>query len=292
MSHSDDVLDNWEELDEACLSSSLQKFGNETKRYCNSSARSGLSFDHFNNVSNPINGINSNFNAVNMRECTMQNNVKSVAVNTDSTKSPLNNMAATLNPVLMVLHKTDDEYQSVNYVPPINSQTVKILRRPAQSLEPRNNTARPKQPIKSLQQREQEYAEARLRILGSAKNPDDDQGASKTFGSHVPTTGTPTVKVNASLKQTNGHNGYNNHFYNSSPHHHNNHNQQYFPQKPPAYNNRPGPMQHPNASAKQWPQPATSDSVSSLNFRNNYQNDVVVRLPRGPDGSSGFQMRR
>lgn len=79
-------------------------------------------------------------------------------------------------PVMMVLHKSSSEYDAVNYATPINNQTVKILRRPAQAEERRDtNGIRPKQPIKTLQQREQEYAQARLRILGSAKNPEDDK---------------------------------------------------------------------------------------------------------------------
>lgn len=91
-------------------------------------------------------------------------------------KSPLDDMSASFQPVMMVLHQPADEYQSANYTQPISSQTVKILRRPTQSSEQRNNGMRPRQPIKTLQQREQEYAEARLRILGSAKNPEDDVG--------------------------------------------------------------------------------------------------------------------
>lgn len=79
-------------------------------------------------------------------------------------------------PVMMVLHKSSSEYDAANYATPISNQTVKILRRPAQAEERRDmNGIRPKQPIKTLQQREQEYAQARLRILGSAKNPEDDK---------------------------------------------------------------------------------------------------------------------
>jgi len=82
----------------------------------------------------------------------------------------------TAAPVMMVLHKSASEYDAANYANPINNQTVKILRRPAQAEERRDsNGIRPKQPIKTLQQREQEYAQARLRILGSAKNPEDDK---------------------------------------------------------------------------------------------------------------------
>lgn len=89
-------------------------------------------------------------------------------------KSPLENMAAAFQPVMMMLHQPADEYQSANYTAPTSNQTVKILRRPTTTTEKRDNGVRPKQPLKSLKQREQEYAEARLRILGAAKNPDDD----------------------------------------------------------------------------------------------------------------------
>lgn len=79
-------------------------------------------------------------------------------------------------PVMMVLHKTTNDYDAATYCTPTSNQTVKILRRPAQAEERRDiNGMRPKQPIKTLKQREQEYAEARLRILGAAKNPEDDK---------------------------------------------------------------------------------------------------------------------
>lgn len=88
--------------------------------------------------------------------------------------SPLDSMADSFRPVLMLLQKPPDDSQSGNYASPLVNQTVKILRRPTQSNESRNSDLKPKQPIKSLKQREQEYAEARLRILGSAKNPEDE----------------------------------------------------------------------------------------------------------------------
>lgn len=43
---------------------------------------------------------------------------------------------------------------------------VKILKRPTTTAQPVAQT-RPKMPMKTLEQREQEYAQARLRILGS-----------------------------------------------------------------------------------------------------------------------------
>lgn len=62
------------------------------------------------------------------------------------------------------------------YVPP--QPTVKILKRPSRDSQgsgdgPLINGDKPKQPIKSLKQREQEYAEARRRILGEEKSPDE-----------------------------------------------------------------------------------------------------------------------
>lgn len=45
--------------------------------------------------------------------------------------------------------------------------TVKILKRPSKDAQ-NSNDSKVYQPKKTLQQREQEYAEARLRILGEA----------------------------------------------------------------------------------------------------------------------------
>lgn len=60
--------------------------------------------------------------------------------------------------------------------------TVKILKRPPDasrsggSLNGSGSERSPnRQPVKTLQQREAEYAEARLRILGSARSEDDSQ---------------------------------------------------------------------------------------------------------------------
>lgn len=61
------------------------------------------------------------------------------------------------------------------YVPP--KPTVKILKRPTRDSQGSGdgplNDDKPKQPIKSLKQREQEYAEARRRILGEEKSPEE-----------------------------------------------------------------------------------------------------------------------
>lgn len=66
----------------------------------------------------------------------------------------------------------DDEYRSQQYGP--IEPTVKILRRPAHERNDKSaQDAKPKVPVKTLQQREQEYAQARLRILGSARSPEE-----------------------------------------------------------------------------------------------------------------------
>ncbi|XP_011866633.1 PREDICTED: SUZ domain-containing protein 1 [Vollenhovia emeryi] len=61
------------------------------------------------------------------------------------------------------------------YVPP--KPMVKILKRPTGDSRGSGdgplNDDKPKQPIKSLKQREQEYAEARKRILGEEKSPEE-----------------------------------------------------------------------------------------------------------------------
>lgn len=65
----------------------------------------------------------------------------------------------------------DDAVRS-QYVPP--EPTVKILKRPSKDAQSQNGDCRPRQPIKTLKQREQEYAEARLRILGEAHSSEKD----------------------------------------------------------------------------------------------------------------------
>ncbi|CAH0384950.1 unnamed protein product [Bemisia tabaci] len=67
-------------------------------------------------------------------------------------------------------------------IPPV--PIVKILKRPSQrqnssmgggdGLLLNGDTSKPRFPIKTLQQREEAYAQARLRILGEAQSPDED----------------------------------------------------------------------------------------------------------------------
>ncbi|XP_058794240.1 SUZ domain-containing protein 1 [Phymastichus coffea] len=66
-----------------------------------------------------------------------------------------------------------DETMRSQYPP---KPTVKILKRPDRNSPGDGiliNGDKPKQPIKSLKQREQEYAEARKRILGEEKSPEE-----------------------------------------------------------------------------------------------------------------------
>lgn len=127
------------------------------------------------NTTTPSSNTKSTQMKLLQRSTTQDSTTTTTSSSKPTPKSPLDDMSAAFQPVMMVLHKPQDEYHSANYTGPIANQTVKILRRPTQSSEPRNNGMRPKQPMKTLQQREQEYAEARLRILGSAKNPEDDE---------------------------------------------------------------------------------------------------------------------
>ncbi|XP_063228202.1 SUZ domain-containing protein 1 isoform X2 [Bacillus rossius redtenbacheri] len=77
----------------------------------------------------------------------------------------------------------DDSYRSQ-----YSSQepTVKILKRPQKNMNGSkhsvvmNGDAKPRQPVKTLQQREQEYAEARLRILGEARSPEEQTNVPAT----------------------------------------------------------------------------------------------------------------
>ncbi|CAH0563389.1 unnamed protein product [Brassicogethes aeneus] len=71
-----------------------------------------------------------------------------------------NGVAPTMNIIL-----TGDDALRSQYVPP--EPTVKILKRPSKDAQ-NYGDSKVYQPKKTLQQREQEYAEARLRILGEA----------------------------------------------------------------------------------------------------------------------------
>ncbi|RZC33294.1 SUZ domain-containing protein 1 [Asbolus verrucosus] len=66
---------------------------------------------------------------------------------------------------------TGDDALRSQYVPP--EPTVKILKRPSKESHNTNNDSKVYQPKKTLQQRKQEYAEARLRILGETEKTEE-----------------------------------------------------------------------------------------------------------------------
>lgn len=76
--------------------------------------------------------------------------------------------------LVALLHKEDD-YGGHMRRP--NEPIVKILRRPEHERTSPVVNDKPRQPVKTLQQREQEYAEARLRILGAAQSPEEEPNA-------------------------------------------------------------------------------------------------------------------
>lgn len=123
-----------------------------------------------------------------------------------------------------IILSEDDALRS-QYVQP--EPTVTILKRPSKQNHAggENKVVQPK---KTLKQREQEYAEARLRILGEASSPDRPEESSNRYASIQHKGGrscTPAVKA--------------------------------------VHNPQPLPP----------------------------QDDNVIRLPKGPDGSKGFVKR-
>ncbi|EDW12045.2 probable basic-leucine zipper transcription factor N [Drosophila mojavensis] len=188
MSNGDDVLDNWEEIDEAGLCMTLQT------KLQTADDDSSCTLKPAPTAETPATTAASGKMKLLQRPQSMQESSGGGSTATAADVAPKQIMIAKKQPtsatslddessapsppVMMVLHKSSSEYDAANYATPISNQTVKILRRPAQAEERRDmNGIRPKQPIKTLQQREQEYAQARLRILGSAKNPEDDKPA-------------------------------------------------------------------------------------------------------------------
>lgn len=92
--------------------------------------------------------------------------------NNDSQQNNTANTDECSRSLAAMLLNDDDCMRS--YCPP--APTVKILKRPTNDrLNQAAAEQKPKAPIKTLQQREQEYAEARLRILGSAKADEENE---------------------------------------------------------------------------------------------------------------------
>lgn len=136
---------------------------------------------------------------------------------------PPNGMQEVKSPAPMIIINTD-EVRS-RYAP---EPAVKILQRPNQNgiVNPlTNGDVKPKLPTKTLQQRELEYAEARLRILGEARSPQEPE----------------------------------------------------YPPPPP-----------PPTAAEERPMkpPVKCDGPSKVG------SSGILRLPRGPDGTKGFNFKR
>ena len=120
-------------------------------------------------------------------------------------------------------------------------------------------TAAARRPVKTLEQRKQEYAEARLRILGDAKFSDDDDDDDEVVEKKQQPT---EAKTQNSGGNRNGGGS-------------------------AGRGNKSGTSQYPPNSSRPPPQvPVFNPSVPPPRF------DPVIRVPRGPDGSVGFQSRR
>lgn len=86
--------------------------------------------------------------------------------------SPLTNGGEGAAAAPMKILMMDDDYRLKQYGP--TEPTVKILRRPSHERHDRSAAdAKPKAPVKTLQQRKHEYAQARLRILGAECSPEE-----------------------------------------------------------------------------------------------------------------------
>ncbi|CAD7086035.1 unnamed protein product [Hermetia illucens] len=140
----------------------------------------------------------------------------------------------------------DDFYGNSYTQPP--KPAVTILRRPTQqSNDAKSSEVKPKAPIKTLQQREQEYAKARLRILGSAKNPEDELESAIS-----------QVMVNSVRS--------------------------------------PSSSEIIDPNSDRTAAPTISDKLlqpsTNLNNHQIRNSEGIIRMPRGPDGTSGFTFRR
>ncbi|XP_016945946.3 nuclear transcription factor Y subunit beta [Drosophila suzukii] len=202
MSHGEDVLDNWEEIDEAGLSMTLQTKlqASDPPVHKMKLLQRPQSLQESPQILSSGGGGGGGSGNPLPRQITIARKPQPPPAEVDPS-------AQQQLPVMMVLHKSSNEYDAASYATPTSNQTVKILRRPAQAEERRDmNGMRPKQPIKTLKQREQEYAEARLRILGAAKNPEDDKPAapsspavnSSSAGAAAPSSAPPATPPAAS----------------------------------------------------------------------------------------------
>lgn len=106
----------------------------------------------------------------------IQLNTKVNQIKKNATNNPtISNAGLECSRPFAAMLLNDEDCMRTQYVPP--EPTVKILKRPTNDKNNQQLLAeqKPKAPIKTLQQREQEYAEARLRILGSAKSEEEEE---------------------------------------------------------------------------------------------------------------------
>ncbi|KAF2897209.1 hypothetical protein ILUMI_08963 [Ignelater luminosus] len=89
---------------------------------------------------------------------------KLIPSNNISVENKIRDASTNGTPINVIL-TGDDAFRS-QYVPP--EPTVKILKRPVNNIQ--TNHYKTSHPKKTLQQREEEYAQARLRILGQAQS--------------------------------------------------------------------------------------------------------------------------
>ncbi|XP_055376633.1 SUZ domain-containing protein 1 [Condylostylus longicornis] len=194
-------------------------------------------------------------------------------------------------PAIMLAMRPDDG----NYA--TSKPAFKILRRPTQSSDSKNSSDKPKQPIKTLQQREQEYAEARLRILGSAKNPEDELDAAldKLLATKITqisppldtSTGNNTVnctKVNSTLAQQQL-------LLSSLTYHSPDRSLRQRQPSASAVLNRETNITGFSKNFNQSVTTETDESENNFSVRN-LATESVLRMPRGPDNSGGFNIRR
>lgn len=178
--------------------------------------------------------------------------IKKNATNSQTNSNAGNECSRAFSTMLL---SDDDDCLRTNYVPP--EPTVKILKRPTND---KNNQQmlsdqKPKAPIKTLQQREQEYAEARLRILGSAKSEEDEE-------------------ANLSVSEKNGMLNANTNGYTTQTNSVGSSTRAYVTRSP--------------QNQQQQPHQLPSQTVPEMRLDNN-----VIRLPRGPgEKSSGFMLKR
>ncbi|EDV99018.1 GH13635 [Drosophila grimshawi] len=152
MSNGDDVLDSWEEIDEAGLCMTLQtklQTANDDNSSSNlnpTTAAESAAVNKMKLLQRPQNLQESNDSSSSTGTLVAVMPKQIMIAKKPQQSAPTLDADLNTAPVMMVLHKPNSDYDSVNYATPISNQTVKILRRPAQAEERRDsNGMRPKQ---------------------------------------------------------------------------------------------------------------------------------------------------